>query len=95
MFSTFSELTPRAPIPDGRMAQFMQPWYLQLCILHICKLTCGLLQHMFAQELFLSHSEMRRRVGGRAPSYGDHFQLLPILHLDRATEAYFISYIKF
>ena len=25
MFSTCSELTPRAPIPDGRMAQFMQP----------------------------------------------------------------------
>ena len=28
MFSTCSELTPRAPIPDGRMAQFMQPWYV-------------------------------------------------------------------
>ena len=26
MFSTCSELTPRAPILDGRMAQFMQPW---------------------------------------------------------------------
>ena len=25
MFPTCSELTPRAPIPDGRMAQFMQP----------------------------------------------------------------------
>ena len=25
MFSTCSELTPRAPIPDGRMAQIMQP----------------------------------------------------------------------
>ena len=25
MFSTCSELTPRAPIPDGRIAQFMQP----------------------------------------------------------------------
>ena len=25
MFSTCSKLTPRAPIPDGRMAQFMQP----------------------------------------------------------------------
>ena len=29
MFSTCSELTPRAPIPDGRMAQFMQPWCQQ------------------------------------------------------------------
>ena len=28
MFSTCSELTPRAPIPDGRMAQFMQPCLL-------------------------------------------------------------------
>ena len=27
MFSMCSELTPRAPIPDGRMAQFMQPWH--------------------------------------------------------------------
>ena len=26
MFSTCSELTPRAPIPDGRMEQIMQPW---------------------------------------------------------------------
>ena len=26
MFSTCSELTARAPILDGRMAQFMQPW---------------------------------------------------------------------
>ena len=25
MFSTCSELTPRAPIPDGGMAQIMQP----------------------------------------------------------------------
>ena len=27
MFSTCSELTPRAPIPDGRMAQIMQPCF--------------------------------------------------------------------
>ena len=26
MFSMCSELTPRAPIPDSRIAQFMQPW---------------------------------------------------------------------
>ena len=26
MFSTCSELTPRAPIPDGRMERIMQPW---------------------------------------------------------------------
>ena len=26
MFSTCSELTPRAPIPDGSMEQIMQPW---------------------------------------------------------------------
>ena len=26
MFSTCSELSPRAPIPDGRMEQIMQPW---------------------------------------------------------------------
>ena len=26
MFSTCSKLTPHAPIPDGGMAQFMQPW---------------------------------------------------------------------
>ena len=25
MLSTCPELTPRAPIPDGRMAQYMQP----------------------------------------------------------------------
>ena len=25
MFSSCSELTPRAPIPDGKMEQFMQP----------------------------------------------------------------------
>ena len=25
MYSTCSELTPRAPIPDGRMEQIMQP----------------------------------------------------------------------
>ena len=25
MFSTCSELTPRAPIPDGRMERFMHP----------------------------------------------------------------------
>ena len=36
MFSTCSELTPRAPIPDGRMAQFMQPWsWLRLmCVIY-------------------------------------------------------------
>ena len=27
MFSTCSEVTPRAPIPDGRMEQIMQPWF--------------------------------------------------------------------
>ena len=27
MFSTCSELTPLAPIPDGRMEQIMQPWW--------------------------------------------------------------------
>ena len=27
MFSMCSELTPRAPIPDRRIAQFMQPWW--------------------------------------------------------------------
>ena len=27
MFSMCSELSPRAPIPDSRIAQFMQPWY--------------------------------------------------------------------
>ena len=26
MFSMCSELTPRAPIPDGRMEQITQPW---------------------------------------------------------------------
>ena len=26
MFSMCSELTPRAPIPDGRMEQIMQPY---------------------------------------------------------------------
>ena len=26
MFSMCSKLTPRAPIPDSRIAQFMQPW---------------------------------------------------------------------
>ena len=31
MFSTCSELSPRAPIPDGRMAQIMQPWALSDC----------------------------------------------------------------
>ena len=28
MFSTCSELTPRAPSPAGRMEQFMQPWWV-------------------------------------------------------------------
>ena len=32
MFSTCSKLTPRAPIPDGRMAQIMQPWPLVLFV---------------------------------------------------------------
>ena len=27
MFSMCSELTPRAPIPDTRIPQLMQPWY--------------------------------------------------------------------
>ena len=27
MFSTCSELTPRSPIPDGRMERIMQPWW--------------------------------------------------------------------
>ena len=31
MFSTCSELTPRAPIRDGRMEQIMQPWYSNIC----------------------------------------------------------------
>ena len=30
MFSMCSGLTPRAPIPDDRMAQFMQPWVVLL-----------------------------------------------------------------
>ena len=30
MFSTGSELAPRAPIPDGRMERIMQPWVLIL-----------------------------------------------------------------
>ena len=28
MFSMCSELTPRAPIPNSRIAQFMQPWFI-------------------------------------------------------------------
>ena len=32
MFSTCSELTPRSPIRDGRMAQFMQPWSLSALV---------------------------------------------------------------
>ena len=31
MFSTCSELTPRAPIPDGRMERFMHPWTPDTC----------------------------------------------------------------
>ena len=50
---------------------------------------------MFAQELFLSYSEMRWRVGGGAPSYGDHFQFLLKLRLDRSTEACFANCGKF
>ena len=31
-FPTCSELTPHAPIPDGRMEQIMQPWSLSKCL---------------------------------------------------------------
>ena len=34
MFSTCSELTPRAPFPDGRMERIMQPWWAK------CDLVC-------------------------------------------------------
>ena len=30
MLSMCSELTPGAPIPDSRIAQFMQPWSEQI-----------------------------------------------------------------
>ena len=47
MFSTCSELTRRAPIPDGRMAQFMQPW----CHLnYICKDHLEAEDHMHLSE---------------------------------------------
>ena len=32
MFSTCSELTPRAPIPDGRMERIMQPCHTYPCL---------------------------------------------------------------
>ena len=35
MFSTCSELTPRAPIPDGRMERIMQPWLSGIVIVII------------------------------------------------------------
>ena len=35
MFSTCSKLTPHAPIPDGRMEQFMQPCALLIWLLDI------------------------------------------------------------
>ena len=45
MFSTCSELTPRAPIPDGRMERFMHPC-TECVILHKkCNLTHGILLH--------------------------------------------------
>ena len=33
MFSMCSELTPRAPIPDTRIPQLMQPWH-QRSVIH-------------------------------------------------------------
>ena len=45
MFSTCSELTPRAPIPDGRMAQIMQPWayypFSNTCSIHLSYIAEG------------------------------------------------------
>ena len=42
MISTCSELTPRAPIPDGRMERVVQPW----CVLYyqLMKLSTQYLQ---------------------------------------------------
>ena len=36
MFSTCSELTQRAPIPDGRMEQIMQPCSIYYSICKVC-----------------------------------------------------------
>ena len=67
--------------------------YLQFCIPHICKLTCGLTTYVCARVVFITlRDEEESR--GRALSHGDHFQRLPKLHLDRATEAYFVSCVK-
>ena len=46
MFSTCSKLTPRAPIPDGRMEQIMQPWlkYFKLAHLWSSGIVDGLLR---------------------------------------------------
>ena len=51
----YSELTPRAPIPDSRIAQFMQPW--------------SRLYHSTQQLVILNHnlaSSGRREVAGGA-----------------------------
>ena len=50
MFSASSELTPRAPIPDGRMEQIMQPWMWQTKQINQWELCIYHLNHYFGQS---------------------------------------------
>ena len=53
MFSMCSELTPRAPVPDNRIPQLMQPWVHQIHkLLEQLKLIPG--QNMEVKKLLLS-----------------------------------------
>ena len=47
MFSTCSELTPRAPIPDGRMDRFMHPWCQPTLYIFELTLPWGYISFMF------------------------------------------------
>ena len=60
MFSTCSELTPRAPIPDGRMAQFMQPCPLS----GVLEVTRSLLDSDHGEEALLeSYTRILHEIG--------------------------------
>ena len=65
MFSTCSELTPRAPIPDGRMERFMHPWFQHMSLLgngvrneikddsSFCKWNSGQNHNSMQQKIFI------------------------------------------
>ena len=58
MFSMCSELTPRAPIPDTRIPQLMQPWLILLKLYGLERKAETINQSLADREILSSKSDL-------------------------------------